>query len=320
MTGRWVPLDRRDEVVHCVTALSTRTEQPVRPMLARLGIARAKFARWTTAHGAVPTPHRPVPRDHWLTQAERDGILAYHDRHPLEGYRQLTYMLLDVGDIAVSPSSVYRVLKAAGRLDRWTRTPSKKGTGFDQPTGAHAHWHIDFTYVNIAGTFYYLCAILDGWSRYLVHWELRESMTTRDVTTIVQRAKERFPDARPRIISDNGPQFIARDFREFIRISGMTHVRTAPYYPQSNGKIERWNKTYKVTALRPEPPATVEDARRQVAGFVTTYNTQRLHSAIGYITPADRLAGRSEQIWATRNARLEAARAARQLAHRATAA
>lgn len=145
MTGRWVPPDRRDEVVDCVTSLSTRTDLPVRPMLRRLGIGRAKFARWTDSYGALPTPHGPVPRDHWLTQAEHDGILLYHDRHPLEGYRQLTYMMLDAGEVAVSPSSVYRVLKAAGRLDRWTSTPSKKGTGFDQPTYAHEHWHIDFT-------------------------------------------------------------------------------------------------------------------------------------------------------------------------------
>lgn len=320
MTGRWVPPDRRDEVVDCITSLSTRTDLPVRPMLQRLGIARAKFARWTDSYGALPTPHGPVPRDHWLTQAERDGILLYHDRHPLEGYRQLTYMMLDAGEVAVSPSSVYRVLKAAGRLDRWTRTPSKKGTGFDQPTHAHEHWHIDFTYANIAGTFYCLCAILDGWSRYLVHWELRETMTTRDVTTILQRAQERFPTAQPRMISDNGPQFIARDFRDVIRLSGMTHVRTAPYYPQSNGKIERWNQTLKVTTIRPEAPTSIEEARRQVTAFVTQYNHHRLHSAIGYVTPADRLAGRSDQIWATRDARLEEARAARQLAHHAIVA
>ena len=320
MTGCWVPPDRRDAVVDCVTSLSTRTELPVRPMLERLGIARAKFARWTTAYGAVPTPHGPVPRDHWLTQVERDGILLFHDRHPLDGYRPLTYRLLDAGDVAVSPTSVYRVLNAAGRLNRWTRRPSKKGTGCDQPTRAHEHWQLDFTYVNIAGTVYYRCVILDGWSRDLVHGELRESMTTRDVTTIVQRATAQFPDARPRIISDNGPQFIARDFRDVIRLSGMTHVRTAPYYPPSNGQRERWNQTLKVTTIRPDAPTSLDEARRHVTAFVTPYNTQRLHRAIGYITPADRLAGHSEQIWATREARLEAARAARQLAHHALVA
>ena len=145
-------------------------------------------------------------------------------------------------------------------------------------------------------------------------------MTTQNVTTILQRAREKFPDACPRMISDNGPQFIARDFRDSIRMASMTHVRTAPDYPQSNGKLERWNQTLKVTTVRPDCPATVEEARRQVAAFVTQYNEHRLHSAIGYITPADPLAGRSDAIWATRESRLEAARGARRLAHHPIAA
>src|SRR5215470_7084207 len=97
---------------------------------------------------------------------------------------------------------------------------------------------------------------------------------------------------RPRIISDNGPQFIARDFKEFIRISGMTHARTSPYYPQSNGKIERWHKSLKGECIRPGTPLSLEDARRLVEGYVEHYNNVRLNSAIGYITPKDMLAGR----------------------------
>jgi|GEM_PF-2383814 len=281
MTARWVPPDRRDEVVDCVTSLSTRTELPVRRLLQRLGIARAKYARWTASYGAVPTPHGPVPRDHWLTQAERDGILCAQAQHPLDGYRALTYRMLEAGDVAVSPTSVYRVLKAAGCLDRWTRTPSKKGTGFDQPTQAHAHWHIDFTYINIAGAFYYLSAILDGWSRFLVHWELRESMTTHDVTTILQRAREQFPDARPRMISDNGPQCIARDFREFVRLAGMTHVRTAPYYPQSHGKLERGIKPSKSPpfARRRRPRSTRRAAMSPPSSRSTTRSAYTVPSA-----------------------------------------
>jgi transposase InsO family protein len=108
--------------------------------------------------------------------------------------------------------------------------------------------------VNLAGTFYYLCSILDGATRFLVHWEVREPMTTADVETVIQRAREHYPDARRRLISDNGPQFIARDFKEFIRLAGMTHVRTSPYYPQSNGKLARWQQTLKVTAIRSEGP------------------------------------------------------------------
>jgi putative transposase len=80
------------------------------------------------------------------------------------------------------------------------------------------------------------------------------------VEIILQRAKEKVPDARPGIISDNGPQFIAKDFKEFIRVSGVTHVETAPYYPQSNGKIERWHGTLKRECIRLSTPLSLDDA------------------------------------------------------------
>lgn len=207
-------------------------------------------------------------------------------------------MMLDQDIVAVSPATVYRVLSAAGRLDRWNRKPSRKGTGFEQPDGPHRHWHVDIAYINVASTFYYLCSILDGYSRAIIHWDIREAMIERDVECILQRARELHPGARPRVVTDNGPQFIARDFKEFIRIAGMTHVRISPGYPQSNGKIERWHKTFKSDALRPAAPSTVDEARRVTAGFVEHYNARRLHSAIGYIAPNDKLAGRETDIFA----------------------
>ncbi len=217
-------------------------------------------------------------------------------------------MMLDGDIVAVSPSSVYRVLRGENRLDRWKRKPSKKGTGFAQPSKPHHHWHIDIAYINVAGTFYYLCSVLDGCSRYIVHWEIRESMKESEVELIIERARERFPGEKPRIISDNGPQFIAGDFKTYIRLVGMTHVRISPYYPQSNGKIERWHKTLKTESIRVRPPTSLEDARQTVARFVDHYNNRRLHSALGYITPADRLAARQQAIWAERDRKLEAAR------------
>jgi hypothetical protein len=128
------------------------------------------------------------------------------------------------------------------------------------------------------------------------------------VQIVLQRAREKYPEAKPRIISDNGPQDIARDFQEFIRLSGMTHVRTSPNYPQSNGKQERWHGTLKQECLRPGSPLSLEDARRIVANFVTRYNEVRLHSAIGYVTPKDKLEGRAEAILAAREHKLQAAR------------
>ena len=133
-------------------------------------------------------------------------------------------------------------------------------------------------------------------------------MTEVDVEQIVQRARERFPGVTPRIISDNGPQFIAKDFKEFIRLCGMTHVRTSPYYPQSNGKIERWHRTIKGDCIRTETPLTPEDARRIVARYVEQYNTVRLHSALGYVTPQARLEGGDQAIFAERDRKLEQAR------------
>jgi putative transposase len=126
-------------------------------------------------------------------------------------------------------------------------------------------------------------------------------------------AKERYPGVKPRVISDNGPQFIAKDFKEFIRLSGMTHVRTSPYYPQSNGKIERWHKSLKGECIRPGTPLSLEDALRLVEGYVEHYNNVRLNSAIGYITPKDMLAGRQREIHAERDRKLEVARKHRQV-------
>jgi transposase InsO family protein len=243
-----------------------------------------------------------------LEPAEKQAILDFHDRYPLEGYRRLTFMILDADSAACSPSSVYRVLKDAGVLQRHNPKPSAKGKGFVQPLQPHEHWHVDVAYLNIAGTFYYLCSILDGCSRYIVHWEIRETMTEADIEQIIQRGRERFPGVTPRIISDNGPQFIAKDFKEYIRICGMTHVKTSPYYPQSNGKIERFHRTIKGDCIRTQTPLSLEDAQRIVAKYVEHYNTIRLHSAIGYVTPKDKLEGRAPLILAERDRKLEQAR------------
>ncbi|MCD6475741.1 MAG: transposase [Anaerolineaceae bacterium] len=124
--------------------------------------------------------------------------------------------------------------------------------------------------------------------------------------------KTKIPEAKPRIISDNGPQFIARNLKEFIRISGMTHVRTSPYYPQSNGKLERWHGSLKQECIRPKTPLDLADARNLVAQYVTHYNEHRLHSAIGYITPKDKLEGRESIIFERRKRLLEQARERRQ--------
>lgn len=302
-------------MVDYVRYWSRRTGISYRRIVQWIGIPRSKFYQWRERYGKVNEHNAWIPRDFWLRDWEKQAILDFWSTHSREGYRRMTYMMLDADTVAVSPSTVYRVLQDAGVLHRWNRDhTSSKGRGFQQPLQPHEHWHIDISYINIQGTFYYLCSVLDGFSRYLVAWDLRESMTERHVEIVLQRARERFPEARPRIISDNGPQFIAKDFKQFIRLSGMTHVRTSPYYPQSNGKMERWHQSAKTECLRPQTPQSLEEALRIVTKYVEHYNTVRLHSAIGYVTPQDKLEGRAEQILAARDAKLEAARQTRRTA------
>ncbi|HTS09432.1 MAG TPA: IS3 family transposase [Candidatus Eisenbacteria bacterium] len=308
MTGGWVPHDIRDAVVDFIQLWSEKANIALKCFIRWLSVAKSKFYTWIERYGKANEHNAPIPRDFWLEQWERDAIIGFCIDNPLEGYRRLTFMMLDRDIVAVSPATTWRVLSKAGLLAKWNKKKSLKGTGFVQPLLPHEHWHVDISYLNLHGTFYYLCCLLDGCSRYIVHWEIREQMTEKDVEIILQRAKEKFPEARPRIISDNGPQFIAKDFKEFIRISGMTHVKTSPFYPQSNGKLERFHQTIKDECIRPGVPLSLDDARRIVGKYIDHYNTVRLHSAIGYVSPADKLTGRDQEIFKERDIKLEAAR------------
>jgi transposase InsO family protein len=104
-------------------------------------------------------------------------------------------MMLDRDIVAVSPASTYRVLRQAGLLQGWNAQPSSKGAGFVQPLEPHEHWHIDISYLNVTGTFFYLCSILDGCSRAVLHWQLRYSMTEAEVEIVIQAALEKYPSA-----------------------------------------------------------------------------------------------------------------------------
>ncbi len=125
------------------------------------GIARGKFYDWRKRYGKANEHNGLVPRDHWIEQWERQSVIDYFDRHPLEGYRRLSFMMLDEDLVAVSPSTTYRVLSKAGRLDRWNPKASKKGTGFVQPLRPHQHWHTDISYLNLRDVL--LPLLISGW-------------------------------------------------------------------------------------------------------------------------------------------------------------
>lgn len=309
-----MPHDTRDSIVDYLKYWCERSEIPMFCLLIWLGLSSSKFHTWKHRYGKANEHNGKIPRDYWIANWEKQAVVDYHDKYPLEGYRRLTFMMLDNDIVAVSPSTTYRVLKDAGRLDRRNVTPSKKGTGFVQPEKPHKHWHTDISYLNLGGTFYFFISVLDGYSRSIVHWEIREKMEEQDVEQVIQRALDKHPEEKPRIISDNGPQFIAKDFKVFVRLTGMSHVRTSPYYPQSNGKLERFHGILKDECIRPSCPATIGEAIKKVTLFVEHYNHVRLHSAIGYVTPADKLMGLEQAIFAERDRKLEEARRRREVA------
>jgi len=321
LSKQWVACAVRDAVLAYVEMITGRTALRLSQMLKMIGIRKGKYSQWKKRLGKVNTHNSALPKRHHLLLWEKQAIIVYARQHYSDndfflrdGYRRLSYRMLDENIVAVSPSSVYRVLHTAGLLNRWkTAKTSAKGSGFVQPTAAHEHWHTDIKYINFLGTFLFLISVMDGCSRYIVHHEVRTTMTEYDVELTLQRAKEQYPHAKPRIISDNGGQFISKEFQEFIKVIELTHIKTSVAYPQSNGKLERFHRSIGMECLRVSSFITLEDARQIIAQYIQQYNRRRLHSSLGYLTPEDVLAGRGEEKLGERKKKLELASVARML-------
>lgn len=308
----WTEPDIRDSVVEYVRTMSRRTSIAKKTLIQWVGISVSKYYSWEKRYGTVNRHNGHIVRSHWILPRERDAIVDYCRKNPEEGYRRLTYMMMDEDIVYVSPSTTYRVLKSRGLLNSWDTTESSSAKrGFDQPAQPHEHWHIDIKYVNFKGTFLFYIGIIDGYSRYIVHHELRHSMCEYDVEITLQRALEKFCGVNPRIISDNGTQFISKDFTEYLRHMGLKQARTSAAYPQSNGKIERYFGSLSRECLRKSSFIDLDDARRQIDDYVEYYNNTRLHSSLGYVAPVDYLKGREEQRFRERNYKLSQARRVR---------
>ena len=305
-------MHQRDNIVSFINHWHQRSELPRQCLLDWLDLPRGRFRQWELRQGNENAHNGKINKAHWLLAEERQAIIDYAKQGNLgAGYRRMSFLMLDANIVAASPSSVYRVLKQDGLIEPWSKH-SKKGTGFKQPLNPHEHWHTDFTYIKIGGVFYYLTCVLDGASRAVLSWHLKPSMTEEDAQIVIQKARESYPNQKPRIISDNGSQYTSQDFREFINFCEMTHVKTSPYYPQSNGKIERFHGSIKNEALRPNSPIDLEDAERIITKYIHDYNHIRLHSAIGYVPPILVLEGKVQTLQEQRKEKLAQAREKRQ--------
>jgi putative transposase len=299
-------------VIEHITNISLRSGIPVIQLLPIIELKKVKFYRWLKRTGSPNRHNGQIPRSHWLLPEEIKAIESFAREHYSvndyflkDGYRRIAYKMLDLDIVAVSPSSVYRILKRAGLLNKWnTNNSSHKGKGFKQPDYPHKHWHVDIKYLNFNGSFLFLISVLDGYSRFVLHHEVRYHMQEFDVQLTIQKAKDKYPNARPRIITDNGSQFIAKEFKRFIKDAEFSHVKTSVNYPQANGKIERFHRTINEECLRNSSPAFFEDFQIYIEDYVKFYNTQRLHAAINYLTPEDYLNDRIEEKLKLRDAKL----------------
>ena len=300
--------DLRDQIAAFIDKWAERTDTTVGRLCTLVGITRQRYHDWKGRMGVANRHGRNAPHCNWLEDWECSRIVEFYQEHFEDGYRRCAYMMMDADIVHVKPSTVYRVLCRFGVIRHWSRRPSRKGGGFEQPLRVHEHWHMDITCVHARGHPYYMITIIDGCSRFIVAWGLFATMEAGDVGIVQQRAKEAFPQARPRYVTDNGRQFVGKEFKEFIAMHGYTHVTTSVHYPQSNGKIERWHKSFKDECIRRTGLTDLEQARLEIGMYIDFYNEQRLHSAIGYVTPRARLEGRHIQIQAERDCKIEEAR------------
>jgi len=305
----------RDEVIKYCLHIVSQCSLTITILLTFLGITRHKFYDWSKRYGLENNHNGKQPKSHWLLPDERKAVVEYsksyiskNTYYLKDGYRRIAYRMIDEDVCYASPSTVYRILKKEGLLNKWmNKKTSNKGHGFNQPDAPHKHWHTDIKYINFKGTFLFFISIIDGFSRYIIHHELRTSMSELDVEIVIQRALEKYPDEKPRIISDNGSQYISADFNNFMKETSLQHVRTSPAYPQSNGKIERFHRSLSEECLRSRSMINLKDAEIQIAEFIDYYNNNRLHSALHYLRPVDFLNGNVAQLIKIRQEKLDKA-------------
>ena len=219
-----------------------------------------------------------------LLDWEREAIIDYYLSHQDQGYRRLTYRMIDEDIVYVSPSSVYRCLKAAGLLMRWSEYIPLRNRPAD-PYAPNQKWHTDLMMIEINDCLYYYQGIIDAYSRYIIAWDIHAEGTALNTSMVLQSAYDGSPEGiNPVVIADNGPEFIGKEFREIIKQKKGKDVRITAYHPQSNGIEERFHRT-----LREEGVTRyndIIDAKIKMGEWIDYYNNKRLHSAISYMPPA----------------------------------
>lgn len=290
------------------------SELPVKHTLDELGVARSTFYRWYRRYekegyeGLSSRP--PHARRFWnrIPEDEKAGVVETALDRPEMSPRELAWHITDTKGIFISESSVYRILKSYDLVTSPAYIVLKAADEFSHKTkGIHELWQTDFTYMKVTGWgWYYLSTILDDFSRYIIAWKLARSMTAEDVkdtldlavqTTGIDKIKVRH---RPRLLSDNGACYIAKDLQEYLAEKAMLHTRGRPFHPMTQGKIERYHRTMK-NIIKLQNYYLPWDLEQEINSFVHYYNHERVHESLDNMTPADVYHGRAREIQTMRS-------------------
>lgn len=303
------------ELLALVARTRARTGWTIRRILGRLGLARSTYREWGARAERDTLADRPtvVPVLDAILPEETAAVVSYALAHPQDGYRRLAWQMVDADVAYLSASSVYRILNDADLLYRWKRG-GRTGAAPPPPTRVHERWHTDLMYLRVGDGWYFLVTVLDAYSRYVVHCELLATMTAADVRYVIQHALE-VTGAHPRVVTDNGTQFRAAEFKDLVRRFGVEHIRIRTYHPESNGLVERFHRSTR-EALGDEALRTLERARALVSEWVQHYNETRLHAGLGYLPPAEYYRGQPAARRRERQEKLERGRSERRRLNR----
>jgi len=299
------PASEKLEIIRIVEG----SHLPVKRTLDRLGVSRPTFYRWYDLYQRFGEmgleDKRSGPNLAWnrVPEIVRDKIVDLALEEPELSPRELAVTFTDMQGYFVSESSVYRLLKAHDLITSPAFIVMKAASEFkDKTTAINQLWQTDFTYLKVIGWgWFYLSTILDDYSRYVIAWKLCMTMSTTDVTETLEMALQASGCDRvnvahkPRLLSDNGPCYISADLADWLDGKGMSHVRGAPYHPQTQGKIERWHQTLKNRILL-DNYFLPGDLAQQIEAFIDHYNHQRYHESLQNLTPADVYFGREQLI------------------------
>ena len=288
-----------------ILSLIEASDLPRSQALKRLDVPKSTYYRWKQRFRAMGfkglKDHKPKRQGSWnkLLPEQQDSILEIATFHPEWTSRQIAFYICDYEGFSVSESTVYRVLKKYDLIpDRVVKTFPASNQYHTRTTGINQMWQTDATYLKVQRWgWYYLISILDDYSRRILAWELRSSMTADDFSVVVEQACEAtsIQKDQVKLLSDRGSALISEAFGTYLQAKGIGHIFASPYHPQTNGKIERYHRSAKeqICLLSYEYPGDLEN---EIGRFITYYNSTQYHEAIGNVTPDDVYFGQREQI------------------------